>query len=409
MRLSPSIRVLTIIVLLAVLFPAVAAARAQTPTSEGTIVNTDGRGVWCRADPAKTAAAVIVLPEGSSVELAGERADGWQPVVCDGVQAFVQEDFVKAVPDGFAPAGTGMVLGITANGLPEDLNALDSLSEQIGRLPAAVAWFQGWGDYADWANLQPHLLEGMVNRGVTPVIAWDPWDPRLPASDPSQARYALSNILDGDFDAYIDSWAEGLAAFGEPVYLRFATEMNGNWQPWSIGRNGTTPEVYVDTWRYLHDRFSDAGADNVRWVWNPNANWYEDPDMLRQLYPGDAYVDWVALDGFNWGTSYYWADCSCSSFWQTFEDVFGSSYDELASITDKPMMIAETASAEEGGDKAAWIRETVEAMPERFPQVRALIWFNLDKETDWRVESSPASLRAFVEVARSPEMQATLR
>lgn len=426
-----SVRLFATTLVFALLVPGFTASAAQNepPPAEGTIVNTDGRGVHRRAEADQNAEQIVVLPEGAAVELAGEPEEDWQPVVCDGTQGFVHQDYIDVLPqlpepssaeeanatpasrssDSWEPMGTGMVLGITSRGLPKDFDALDALSEQIGRPPAAVAWFQHWGNDAYWSNVQPELLEGMASKGVTPIITWDPWDPRLPAADPSQAQFAFSNILQGDFDAYIDSWAEGLAAFGEPVYVRFATEMNGNWQPWSVGQNGTTAEVYVDTWRYVHDRFSDAGVDNVRWVWNPNANWYDDPGMLSQLYPGDAYVDWVALDGFNWGTSYYWADCSCSSFWQTFADVFGSSYDEVASITDKPIMIAETASAEEGGDKAAWIRETIEEMPERFPQVRALIWFNLDKETDWRVESSPASLRAFVEVARSPEMQATLR
>jgi hypothetical protein len=35
-----------------------------------------------------------------------------------------------------------------------------------------------------------------------------------------------------------------------------------------------------------------------------------------------------------------------------FADIFGSSYDTLAALAQKPMMIAEAASAEAGGDKA---------------------------------------------------------
>lgn len=427
MQSSSLIRFIATIFILGLIFPGVAvAASNDQPSATGTVVNTDGRGVRCRAEAKDDADILTVLPEGASVELIGDSEGDWLAVVCDEVEGFVLGDYIEVTsepnsadtPDtspasgssrSLEPTGTGMVLGITSDGLPEDPTQLEAFAEEIGRVPAAVAWYQGWGDLPGWSKVQPHLLEGMASRGATPIIAWDPWDPRLAASDPSQSAFALANILGGDFDDYIDSWAKGLADYGDPVYLRFATEMNGNWQPWSIGQNGTTAEVYVETWRYVHDRFANASADNVRWVWNPNANWYEDPDGLRDIYPGDAYVDWVALDGFNWGTSYYWADCSCSSFWQSFEDVFGSSYDVVAEITDKPMMIAETASAEEGGDKAAWIRETVANIPDRFPQVRALIWFNIDKETNWRVDSSRSSLRAFADVAQDPEMQATLR
>jgi hypothetical protein len=31
----------------------------------------------------------------------------------------------------------------------------------------------------------------------------------------------------------------------------------------------------------------------------------------------------------------------------------------------------------------------------RFPKVRAVVWFHANKETDWRVNSSAASLSAF--------------
>jgi hypothetical protein len=40
-------------------------------------------------------------------------------------------------------------------------------------------------------------------------------------------------------------------------------------------------------------------------------------------------------------------------------EIFGYSYDKLAAMAKKPMMIAETASAESGGDKAVWIRKSL--------------------------------------------------
>jgi hypothetical protein len=89
--------------------------------------------------------------------------------------------------------------------------------------------------------------------------------------------------------------------------------------------------------------------------------------------------------------------------------VFEPSYGKLGDMTDKPMMIAETASTEFGGDKAAWIRQGFldEALV-RFPRVRAIIWFHENKETDWRVDSSPASLVAYSEVAASSSYQGRL-
>ena len=75
-------------------------------------------------------------------------------------------------------------------------------------------------------------------------------------------------------------------------------------------------------------------------------------------------------------------------------------------MTDKPLMIAETASTESGGDKAAWIRQDFfDEVLLRFPRVRAIIWFHENKETDWRVDSSSASLRTYSDVAASSSYQ----
>jgi endoglucanase len=66
-------------------------------------------------------------------------------------------------------------------------------------------------------------------------------------------------------------------------------------------------------------------------------------------------------------------------------------------------MIAETASTESGGDKAAWITSAyLDEIPRQFPRLRAVVWFNHHKETSWPVDSSPASLAAYSEVASSP-------
>ena len=72
-------------------------------------------------------------------------------------------------------------------------------------------------------------------------------------------------------------------------------------------------------------------------------------------------------------------------------------------------MIAEIACTEEGGDKADWIRQgLLNDLPTLFPKVRAVIWFQEQKETDWRVNSSDAALAAFKQVAVSPAYQGRL-
>jgi beta-mannanase len=276
-----------------------------------------------------------------------------------------------------------------------DSAKIDEFSNMVGTTPAIVMWYQDW---AKDGTFKPYRMDTAVSRGAVPMVTWEPWDYSAGGSV-SQPRYALRTIAAGNHDAYIRQWARDARAWGKPFYLRFAHEMNGDWSPWGIGVNGNTSAEYVAAWRHIHDIFRQENATNARWVWCPASS----RPFSRTIYPGDAYVDWTCLDGYNWGTTQSWAR------WREFSTVFGPSYDTLTSMTSKPVMIGETASAEQGGDKATWIRQgLLNDVPNRFPRVKAVIWFNANKETDWRVNSSPGSLAAYKEVAASPYYQGRL-
>ena len=170
--------------------------------------------------------------------------------------------------------------------------------------------------------------------------------------------------------------------------------MNGDWIPWAEQVNDNKQGEFVQAWRHVHDIFTAIGAHNVTWVWCPNI-YVADSPPLRELYPGDAYVDWVGMDGYNWGAT-------TGHQWRTFSQVFKPTYDNILSITSKPMIIAETGSAEQGGSKANWITDayTVE-IPYLFPQIKAIIWFNEKVQIDWRIESSPSAESAFAKAIQS--------
>jgi hypothetical protein len=63
-------------------------------------------------------------------------------------------------------------------------------------------------------------------------------------------------------------------------------------------------------------------------------------------------------------------------------------------------MVAETGSAEQGGDKAQWIADVASRMKSSFPSIAAFLWFHVNKETNWRVDSSQSSLDAFRTMGR---------
>jgi hypothetical protein len=266
-----------------------------------------------------------------------------------------------------------------------DLNGINALEHAIQKHISVVMW------YADWAHNQPNVeqLEAVAARGSTPEITWEPWNALNPVR--YQPRYRLRNIVAGHFDPYIRDWANTLAAYGRPVRLRFAQEMNGGWYPWSERSNGNRPHQFVRAWRHVHDIFRAAGATNVEWVWSPAAI-----TMHASQYPGDDYVDLVSLSCFNGDSQFRY------SRWKPFAQVLGRSLARLRTIAPtKPIEISEVGVAGTDGSKAAWIGGMFETL-RRNPSIVSVIWYDLEKESDWRFESGPRSTAAFAAGVADP-------
>ena len=291
-----------------------------------------------------------------------------------------------------APASGSKALGVYVHGSAYDFSLLDSYAGTVGAMPAMALSYNDWAANGDGGNLFPRtMLDAFAARGIVPIVTWEPWDWN---GSGSNATYKLANILAGNFDSYIGSWVSAARSYGKPIYLRFAHEMNGSWYPWGVGVNGNTPAQYVSVWRKIVTMFRNGGATNVRFVWSPNVVDTDKP--LTGLYPGDSYVDMTAMDGYNWGT----AKASSWGGWRSFNQIFGSTYNKILAIApSKPIFVAEMASTEYGGDKAAWIRATYAAIPTSFPKLSGVIWFDQNKETDWRVNSSTSALSAYRGVA----------
>ncbi len=308
-----------------------------------------------------------------------------------------------AAAQGATPASAGVYFGVWQPGAPEDMSQLTAFEQAVGKHAAIVMLWRDWADDKGW--LDTDWLCAIAAHGSIPLISWSPADWRNGAD---QSPYSLDNIIAGYQDGYIERWAQQLAGYGGPVLLRFAHEMNGDWYPW--GRQGSnTPAKYVAAWRHVHDLFVAAGATNVQWVWSPNAmddGNAADAVAFEPYYPGDQYVDWVGLDGYNFA----------SSGWLWFKQIFDQSYTRITALTSKPLMIAELGSADEnpaqaanGDTKARWLSDAFGTeIPDNYPLIRAVVWFNEDDSGDhphtrnFQIASSDSALQAFREAIASP-------
>ena len=209
----------------------------------------------------------------------------------------------------------------------------------------------------------------------------------------------LGPILRGERDADILAYAEALGSLDYRLLLRFGQEMNLPAMD-SFG----PPADFVAAWRRIRHSFDLIGTDNISWVWCPYVH-ERGTRRFEPYYPGDDVVDVVGLDGYNWGRRRWWHR------WRSFHAVFGASYAALRRLApDKPIILAEIGCAETGGDKAVWMRRAMlRDIPERYPSVEAVVWFDHHRSDhpDWRIESSPAAIAAWRQIAADPRYQLT--
>jgi Glycosyl hydrolase family 26 len=267
-------------------------------------------------------------------------------------------------------------------GAPESAQTLDQYAAMVGGKPDIVM---------DYSNINEPLLTksevaNLSSRGETPLVSW-----QLFQSGYSGPTIPLTQIAAGAYDADLNRAAtEAKSMPFQEILIRVGHEMNGNWYGWS-----GDPTAFVSAWRHIVSVFRADGVTNVKWVWSANVNNGSYP--FKAYFPGDEWVDYTGLDGYNWGTAGIGVNR-----WESFSQVFSSSYEELTQLSSKPVIITEVSASEVGGDKAAWIREAfLKTIPQSFPRLNAVVWYDRNQEENWRIDSSASSLAAYREVVAS--------
>jgi hypothetical protein len=299
------------------------------------------------------------------------------------------------------PIYWGATIGtqLTGEQPPWDMGAVTKFEEAAGKKVSMVNFFQPFANCnpgCSFYNFPANPLENIRTHGSIPVLSWS--SQSIPSSK-SEPDFQLSDVIAGRYDAYIREFATKAKAWGHPFMLRFDWEMNGRWFPWNEGVNGNQSGEFVTAWRHVHDIFTSVGASNVTWVWCPNVE-YSGSIPFSTVYPGDAYVDWTGLDGYNRGTNPV-----SPEGWKTFSQIYRSSYNAITGslAASKPMMVGEVASSEDGGSKSAWIEDMMARVPTEYTKIRALLYFDkYDSSMDWPLETSTSALSAFAEGVQNP-------
>jgi len=239
------------------------------------------------------------------------------------------------------------------------------------------------------------------------------------ANEPGKERLLMINwkpdltwraVADGEADAYLVELAQHIQTYyPDPFFLSLHAEPERVVD--QTKGSGMTAKNYVAFYRHTVDVLRANGADQIVLMMNYVGipKWGVTP-WFETLYPGDAYVDWIAQDPFAFGDEpgIWLSDFAGMVDRQDpeLEDWPGFYTWATTEHPGKPMMLAEWGVSEEPkypDYKPDFFAHTLDQLKD-FPKIKGLVYWDHPGGTlvgETRVNSSRASLREFTRMAGS--------
>jgi hypothetical protein len=267
----------------------------------------------------------------------------------------------------------------------------ETFAEITGKKHASVFCYVAYG-----RPFPSRWVDRLRRQGVAPHIAWEP-------------NQGLHTVQD---DYYLREFAQAAAEADCPIFLRFASEMNGAWTRYS-----GDPLQYKIKWGIVKKAMARY-APNVAMVWCVNSI----PETtIARSYPGDEFVDWVGVNCYS--VSYHDNNPARDSLWENPADLVKFVYDGYA--RRKPIMICEYGvsqrGAADGRDRSQWaarkIAEMYSALPRLYPRIKMISIFNMNnlvyaqpgrQLNDYSITSDPGVRAAYAHAIDSPYFLSTL-
>lgn len=273
---------------------------------------------------------------------------------------------------------TGLGVFVSLN-KGEGLDAIEALEELIDQRFGLIRQFYGW--QSDF----PGELEALIiARGSSPVFSFK--GPVAATATESWAQ--IADVDNSPVQDRLHDIARRCRDLDGEVFIIFheAPEQDAS---------DDDAAVFVAAWRQIVTVFRAEEATRVRFVWTLSSGAF--PARANAWFPGEDWVDWIGVTGFNWSAGL--------QVWRHFAQVFAS-FREWSQVIDKPIMLVSVGSGENpesniATSKAQWIREMHDSL-RSWPQVQAVLWYQdegPDATRDWRFNSSVAALAAFREIA----------
>lgn len=291
----------------------------------------------------------------------------------------------RSVASSWVPASARVnrFFGAYVKGAPDSIQPVADLESRVAADTEIVNFYVALSE-----GFPTNRAASIRSHNATPLVTLEFWDYRRGVNQPD---WTLDSITNGSHDAQIRAFAKGAKAYGDPLWVRPLHEMNSNWYPWSGTVNGNTPSDYAPAYRHIVDVFRSEGATNVAFVWCPNNDSVPNTaaNAISAYFPGDNYVDYTGLDGYNFGSSFSWSQ------WRSFSTMFSGAYRAVTALSARPVVICETGCSTAGGSKSSWVAQMFRALSTSYPRIVGVVWFNTHAECDWRIESDATTLSMF--------------
>lgn len=244
-------------------------------------------------------------------------------------------------------AGVSLKEGTNHSDGSQLLAALDAWTEDADRRPRFVSLWNNWskpgrGPAGGAQPPDPALLEGILSRGVEPMI-YATTTRRFPA--PAEAAaWNLQSYIDGDHDGLLTDWAAELASEfpGQRFIVRIDQEPASSWAPWGPDEDRpsqTHPTRFKRMMGHVRTVLQAANP-SIRTFYCGNRGSY-----LTEYFPGDARCDYVGFDTY-----------SREARQDTCPKIMDAGIRRLRRVSDRPVIVGEFGRKVGLPDRLEWIR-----------------------------------------------------
>lgn len=258
---------------------------------------------------------------------------------------------------GIASASTGPAAtqAATRSGLPWASGAYLPTDTQVAA-----------GDFGNWRGHPLDVVADWSARATWQDIVNPSWLYQRWSGSPYTMAFGVAMLPEGVSGVSLQACANGTynsywRQFGSVInsyglghsIIRLGWEFNGNWYVWAA----TNPTTWAKCWRQIVTSARKT-APGLQWDWNVNRGVSSGLADPTQAYPGDAYVNMVGVDSYDW-----WPAATTDAGWQTqLNGKQGLNYWlAFAEAHGKPLSVPEwgnvASGTSSGGDDPLFVQD----------------------------------------------------